>query len=127
MRKLLSGLLLITSLTYSDEVAKELFKSKCSICHQTMRPSDISTLIAPPIMGVMKHVKMEYSNKDDAIAFMVDYILSPSREKAVCLPHSIERFGVMPSQKANVTQEELTKIANYLYDNFPKRGLKGRQ
>ncbi|MBN2824573.1 MAG: cytochrome c [Campylobacterales bacterium] len=115
---------LITSLAYSDEVAQTLFKAKCASCHQISRPDDISTLIAPPIMGVMNHVKMEYSTKKEAVAFMVDYILNPSKEKAVCIPRSIQRFGLMPSQKGNVTQEELTTIANYLYDNFPKRGFK---
>jgi len=126
IKKSFTLIALLTSLAYSDEAAKELFKTKCASCHQTTRPDDISTLVAPPIMGVMKHVKMEYSNRDEAVAFMVDYVINPTREKAVCIPRSIKRFGLMPSQKGNVTKEELRKIVSYLYDNFPKRGFKHR-
>ncbi|MEA2027716.1 MAG: c-type cytochrome [Campylobacterota bacterium] len=124
IKKTFLSVALLATLAYGDETAKELFKAKCSTCHQITRPDDISTLVAPPIMGVMNHVKMEYSTKEEAVTFMVNYVLNPSREKAVCIPRSIKRFGLMPSQKGNVSKEELTKIANYLYDNFPKRGFK---
>jgi len=126
IKKSFTLIALLTSLAYSDEAAKKLFKTKCASCHQTTRPDDISTLVAPPIMGVMKHVKMDYGTKEEAVAFMVDYILNPTREKAVCIPRSIKRFGLMPSQKGNVTKEELRKIVSYLYDNFPKRGYRHR-
>ena len=31
-------------------------------------------------------------------------------------------FGLMPSQKGNVTKEELTTIAGWIYDNFGNQG-----
>jgi len=106
--------------------ASTLFNAKCAMCHVTSRPSDMSTLVAPPIMGVMNHVKMTYPNKEDAVKFIVDYVQEPSKSKAVCMPQKIQRFGVMPSQKGNVTPEELEAIASWLYDNYPPKGFRGR-
>ena len=80
---------------------------------------DMTKLIAPPIMGVMRHVKMTYPDKEVAVKFMAEYVLEPSKNKAVCMPQKIQRFGLMPSQKGNVTKEELEKINSWLFDNFP--------
>ena len=105
--------------------AEELFKNKCASCHSTTRPTDMNRVVAPAIMGVMRHVKMSYPNKKDAVAFIKDYVVNPTKEKAVCMPMKIKRFGLMPSQKGNVTDEELEVIANWMFDNFPPKGFKG--
>ena len=106
--------------------ASSLFDAKCAMCHAKTRPSDMSTLVAPPIMGVMNHVKMTYGNKHDAVKFIVDYVLAPNKSKSLCMPQKIQRFGLMPSQKGNVTPAELESIASWLYDNYPPRGFRGR-
>jgi len=116
-------LLLGTSL-YADDGAS-LFQAKCTACHQMTHPSDSSTLLAPPVMGVMRHVKMTYTTKDDAVNFITEYALNPQASKAVCMPQKIKRFGLMPSQKGNVTKEELKTIASWMYDNYPPKGFKG--
>jgi len=103
-----------------------LFDTKCSMCHKMTRPSDMSTLVAVPIMGVMKHVKMTYPNKADAVKFIVDYVQVPSKSKAACMPQKIQRFGLMSSQKGAVTPQELETIASWLYDNFPSKGFNDR-
>ncbi len=87
----------------------------------------MSSLTAPPLMGVMRHVKMKYPAKEEAISFMVDYVLQPDRSKAVCMPQKIQRFGLMPSQKGNVTNTELETITAWMYDNFPPAGFRGWQ
>jgi hypothetical protein len=104
---------------------EKFFQAKCASCHLTSKPSDISTLVAPPIMGVMRHVKMVYPNKEKAIAFMKDYVINPSKDKAVCMPQKIQKFGVMPSQKDIVSEKELDAILPWIYDNFPPKGFKG--
>ncbi len=119
------GMIFLSVYAQASNDAKELFMQKCNMCHKTSRPTDISKLIAPPIMGVLRHVKMNYPNKEDAINFIVDYVLNPQRDKAVCMPQNIKKFGLMPSQKGAVTKEQLIKIANYLYDNFPPKGFRG--
>lgn len=99
--------------------AEALFKEKCVSCHITGRPVDFSKLVAPPVMGVMRHVKMQYPNKEEAVAFIKEYTLDPQEAKAVCMPQKIKRFGLMPSQKGNVTAEELERIGAWMFDNFP--------
>ena len=124
MRKKL--LLLTTLSVFAFSATPEaLFDAKCGVCHIKTRPTDMSKMVAPPIMGVMRHVKMKYPKKDEAVKFMVDYVLNHSKEKAVCMPMKIQKFGLMPSQKGAVTEEELKKITSWLYDNFPPKGFRG--
>ncbi len=113
------GLLLVfsTSLSASSN-GEELFDKKCASCHVKTRPADFSTLIAPPAMGVVKHVRMNYNTKEEAVKFIAEYTLNPQRDKAVCMSSTIQRFGLMPSQKDNVTKEELQQIAAWMYDNI---------
>ncbi len=118
----LGGIWLFGTSVYAETSGEALFETKCASCHARMRPGDISTLIAPPIMGVMRHVKMRYGSKKEAVTFIVEYALNPQESKAVCMPQKIKHFGLMPSQKGNVTQEELTTIAGWMYDNFANRG-----
>jgi cytochrome c len=96
------------------------------MCHIKTRPQDMSSLVAPLLMGVMRHVKMQYPNKEDAIAFMVDYVQYPSKDKSVCMPQKIQRFGLMPSQKGNISVKELQAVTSWMYDNFPPKNFRGR-
>ncbi len=129
MKNVLLSLFMLTSVTVADTArnAETLFDKKCGICHIKTRPVDVSSLVAPPVMGIMRHIKMEYPEKKSAVSFMVDYVLHPSKAKAVCMPQKIRRFGLMPSQKGNVTKSELEIIAAWMYDNFPPTGFNGRQ
>jgi hypothetical protein len=108
---------------------KALFMAKCTMCHITTKPTDMSTLIAPPMMGVMMHLKQAIKGKDETskrektIEFIVDYVQNPSADKSMIEPQAIKRFKLMPTQKENVSVVELTKIANYVYDNFPPKGM----
>lgn len=101
---------------------EKLFDMKCSACHIKTRPTKEmkSAFIAPPITGVIRNVKQAFKeDKEATLDFIVSYTLNPSLEKAKCKTKALERFGVMPSQKENVSLEELKSIAEYLYSNFP--------
>lgn len=112
--------MLFLTLSYGGNIdeGKILFENKCTACHTATRPSTpeaMNSLIAPPMQGVMRHVNMAFGyDKKAAIAFIKDYTLNPSKEKALCMPQQLDRFGLMPSQKGNVSPEELDKIADYL-------------
>lgn len=121
---LISVTLLLLAFTAVSVMGEEkgsiLFEEKCAACHMKQRPSfeAMNTMIAPPIMGVMSHVKDAKTTKPEAVKFIVDYIFEPTPLKALCIKQSIERFGLMPSQKGNLTKEEATMIAGYLYENY---------
>ncbi len=127
IKKTAISLLVIVSAmnVWAADSAEQLFDAKCGMCHLKSKPTDKNSLVAPPLMGVMRHVKMTYPNKTEALAFMRDYVMNPTKEKAVCMPQKIQRFGLMPSQKGNVTPEELEKITEWMYDNFPPAGFRG--
>ncbi len=116
---------IFTPSAQATQATSELFDAKCAMCHTKTMPTDMSKVVAPALMGVMRHIKMSYPNKDEAVKFMVDYILEPTKEKAICMPQKIERFGLMPSQKGNVSQDELTQITSWMFDNFPPENFRG--
>ncbi len=122
---IIASIMAISSNELSAQTGEELFNNKCSFCHSTSRPADMSKVTAPAIMGVMRHIKMSYPDKDKAISFMKDYILNPSMDKAICMPQKIKRFGVMPSQKGLVTEKELDIILPWIYDKFPPKSFRG--
>jgi mono/diheme cytochrome c family protein len=101
------------------ERGKELFERYCVSCHTTTRPKDRSKMVAPAISGVMFHTKERFKNKDQAVAFIVDYVRHPSRDKALC--PSVRRFGVMPA--LNLPEDELRAIAEYLWETYPPAGF----
>jgi hypothetical protein len=95
------------------------------MCHSKGMPKDRSAIVAPPLNGVMRHLKMVHAEKEGAINFIVDYVQNPSKKKALCMPQKIARFGVMPSQKGNITVPELKKVAGWMFDNYPAANFRG--
>jgi len=124
---ILLGILGVTfTLFASQNEGASLFDAKCVMCHMKTVPTDRATMIAPPINGVMRHVKMSYPAKEDSIKFIVDYVQNPSKEKAVCMKQKVAHFGLMPSQKGNVTPQEIESIASWLFVTYPKMGFRGQ-
>ena len=124
------GTTLTMTSVFSVEEGARLFDAKCASCHTTKHPKEMttlemSTMAAPPAMGIMNHVKMVHGNKEEAIKFITEYALNPEKNKALCMPKKIKRFGLMPSQKGKVTRAELTTLAAWLYDNFPPKDFIG--
>ncbi|WP_200762276.1 c-type cytochrome [Nitrosophilus alvini] len=115
------GFLFLFTGAVNAEDGRTLFEKKCSVCHITGMPAleQKRKMVAPPAAGIMFHVKENYKTKQEAVDFIVDYVLNPSKDKAVCMSKTIKRFGVMPSMKGNVSKDELIVIAKYMYDNFP--------
>ena len=109
---------------------EQLFNSKCMICHIKTKPTkeQIGNLSAPPITAVAFHLKKEFSDSNkiidraSAAAFVVDYVLFPDKSKAICNADRISAFGIMPSLKGSVTEDELSQISDYILDNYPLAG-----
>ncbi len=116
---IIAGFLGLATTVFASPSAEDIFDSKCAVCHIKTMPTDFSTMAAPALVGVMRHVKMVYPNKDEAVKFMVDYVQNPSKDKAICMPQKIARFGLMPSQKGNITEKELQEVSEWMFDNYP--------
>ena len=137
MRYLYGVLLLGLLVGCTDETVSKktlngeiLIQKKCAKCHNLdMPPKSYENEIAPSMMAVTFHLKdfIKSNNPSEhegkVISFIKDYVVAPSREKSFCDKASLDSYGVMPSQKGNVTQEELEAIAHYMYQTFDNQKM----
>lgn len=119
------GTFFMATSLFASVDAEKIYDAKCAMCHIKTVPSNRADMVAPALIGIMRHVKMAYPKRDDAVDFIVDYVQNPTKEKAVCMPQKIARFGLMPSQKGNISSEELKEVAEWMYDNYPPANFMG--
>ncbi len=107
-----------------------LLEQKCAKCHNLdMPPKSYEDEIAPSMMAVTFHLKdfikstTPSDHESKVVAFITDYVMEPSREKSYCDKASLDSYGVMPSQKGNVTPDELEAIAHMMYQTFDNHKL----
>ncbi len=110
--------------------AEKLIHDKCASCHNLdLPPKNYDNEIAPPMMAVSFHIVSFMQTPDEsmripkAIEFVKDYVIKPSADKSFCDKKSLQDYGVMPSQKGKVTEDELDAIAKYMFFNFTKKRL----
>jgi mono/diheme cytochrome c family protein len=109
----------------------EVYKSKCSECHiENISKAEVvknfKEMKAPPMVEVSNQVRNNIVIKDgdDDVhrhvvkLFIKDYIDNPILEKSMCNPMALERFGVMPSQKGKLSEEEKEAVAEWIYDRY---------
>jgi len=90
------------------------------MCHTTKRitTDQKKGLIGPPIDEIMLHVKERYPKKKEAVAFIAVYLMHPSADKALCA--SIDKFGIMPSMKGRINQQEALAVSEMIFEKFPR-------
>ena len=113
---------------------KKLLEQKCSRCHNLdLPPKTFEDEKAPPMMAVAFHIKSFIKTEDEsqripkAIAFVKDYVINPSASKSFCDKESLKTYGIMPSQKGKVIQDELQAIAEYMFSHFTQKNLNEAQ
>jgi len=117
------SLLVISAVVLMASDANELLQKKCASCHMLESPNffQLQKLKAPAMDAVVFHVKLAKESPKAQKAFIVDYVLNPDASKSVCESNKVAKFGVMPSQKGNVTKAELEEIADYLVKTYPHK------
>ena len=98
-----------TSLNSIDN-SKQLFESKCNICHSLK--DSAAAMLAPPFVNIKSKYKAVYKTEDAFIKGMVDFSMNPTKEKAL-MRGSLNKFSVMP--KLGYSKTDLTAIAKYVY------------
>jgi len=100
--------------------AKTLTQQKCGVCHAVtnITMEQVKHLVAPPMWGVVRHLKRQISDEKRFKSFVADYVMHPSKEKILFNKEAMERFGLMPSQKGALTKEELATITDYLWKTY---------
>ncbi|NPA58998.1 MAG: c-type cytochrome, partial [Epsilonproteobacteria bacterium] len=57
------------------------------------------------------------------IDFVKDYVINPSASKSFCDKESLKIYGVMPSQKGLLSEDELDAIVRYMFEHFTQKNL----
>jgi cytochrome c len=106
------------NLINANEEGRKLVEEKCSQCHMinsmTKNKKADGKLKAPPMWGVMRKVREHFKTEDEVTAFIRDYTFNPSEKKMIFPKATMEYFGLMPSLKKELTDEQLHIIARYL-------------
>jgi mono/diheme cytochrome c family protein len=113
MKKLI--VVITMSMALFGATGKELFEQKCTSCHSITPPTtheEIKKFVAPPIGNVLFHLDKEFQSANEIKNHIINFTMNPTKEKAIC--RSVKRFGLMPSQKDNVNEQQLDKIAEFL-------------
>lgn len=120
MKKLLKICLVLatSSLLFASETAENLANEKCGSCHLMgeITKEKLDKMKAPPYWAIAKMVKIAHQDEADMVNFIVDFTLNPSEEKMLFPQETKKRFGLMPSQKNNVTEDELRQISEYILE-----------
>ena len=113
MKKIILTAIIATGLlSASAQSGEELFKAKCAVCHKMGEPKQDPNAVAPMLVGVATHLQESFKTKEERVKHIKEFVVNPTKEKAIC--PSVKRFGLMPSQKGNVSEEELAKIAEFM-------------
>ena len=99
----------------ADNGAKELYISKCATCHSLSFPKNKADMIAPPTPGVMFHMRERFDTDEKILAYMRDFVMNPTTKTS--LKKETKRFGLMPSQKGNITPDELNIVTKWMVEN----------
>ena len=111
---------------------EKVFDKACASCHVKMITADetkkiFKTLKAPPMVEVSGQLKRNIKIIEDiddeihravVIAFIKDYVMYPHLDKSMCEGMALEKFGLMPSLKGKLSDEELNAVAAWVYDFY---------
>ncbi len=111
---------------------EKVFDKDCASCHVKMITAQetkkiFKTLKAPPMVEVSGQLKKNIKIVEDiddeihravVIAFIKDYVMYPHIDKSMCQTMALEKFGLMPSLKGKISEEELNAVAAWVYDFY---------
>jgi hypothetical protein len=106
----IAAFLIFIAMPLVAEEGQALFEKYCIACHQVQGPPKI----APPVFGVINHVRGVYPEREAFVKRIVDWVENPDPDD-VLMPGAVKRFGIMP--KLGYPREDVQRIAEFLYDH----------
>jgi len=115
---------------------ESIYKNKCASCHEYYVPAESLmdnfmnhknkklNLKAPTINQLNFRLKqmigepkgdLEF-HRAEVTEFIKSYLISPDKQKSVCLLEVINSFETMKSMKNELNSKELDEISNWIYD-----------
>ncbi len=135
MKRIVIGLILgaVSLIAAESKVdGEKVFEKDCASCHIKMITKPelmkvMKTVKAPPMIEVSSQLKNNIKIVEDiddeihravVIAFIKDYVDYPHLDKSMCTGAALDRFGLMPSLKGKLSEEELNAVAAWVYDYY---------
>ena len=122
-KKILFFIPLATTVLFSNQTGEEVFNKNCSECHATILGVDHdggyeNTLLtpAPYVSDLVKKLKKETVSQEKFAEFIKEYIDNPDKRKSLYGKRAIKKFGLMPSLKGAISDEEKSLLIDYLYN-----------
>ncbi|MFA7501246.1 MAG: c-type cytochrome, partial [Sulfurimonas sp.] len=105
-----------SNMLFASQSAEELANQKCGSCHLmgAITKEKLKNMKAPPYWAIAKKANLRYEKNEDRIKYLIDYALNPDEDKMLFPKETKEKFGVMPSQKDKVTEDEIKLISEYI-------------
>lgn len=114
--------------TLFAQSGSELFTKNCSSCHANVLGVNVDeqgkySYIAPApyITDLISKLKFKTKNEEEFTAFIQNYINDPSTRKSLYGKNALKTFGLMPTLKGALTDEEITILAKYLYSREERK------
>lgn len=82
-----------------------------------------SGMRAPAMPMVSARLKSQLKTRAEFIAFVKDYIQNPRKEKSLCMPMALKKFGKMPPIGKGMSKADRATVAAWLYDNYKDTGM----
>lgn len=89
-----------------------LFNQVCIACHTMQPPPNL----APPMMGIAGHYHEAFTDRDEAVNWMVAYIQSPHPSKSKLSEEAFQRFGTMPALP--LPEADLRAVMTWVWDMY---------
>lgn len=128
---LLASLLSVATIYAKEVDGYQVYKDNCKVCHMenvdfSFVKANFKTLKAPPIMEVSNRLRDNIIIKDGdddvkrelTIIWIKHYIENPSLDYSMCDPGAIDTFGIMPTLKGVLNEEEKQAVAEWIIDEF---------
>ncbi len=106
-----------------------LFNTHCSSCHaDVISVNETGGMVtnvyeAPYVKDIIRTLKKETINQAQFVSFIKDYINMPSKRKSLYGKKALKEFGLMPSLSGVLTDNESTRLAKYLYNDYGKEKI----
>jgi len=119
----------------AEPSGEQIYQQVCQTCHaEEMTHAEARAaddMLGPPMNLMVSHLRARLN--DDRQAFVdhvVDFTLSPSRDRALVRDRGIERFGLMPPLKTIAPQldrDDLRAVAQWLWQRYDAKSQTHRQ
>ena len=124
IKKSMLLILTITSGVFASP-GEVLFNKHCSECHANILGlvndggyDNSYVTPAPYVVDLVKKLKEKTKSKKEFAEFIKEYIEDPDKRKTLYGKGAIKKFGLMPSLKGVMSDEEITGLANFLYEKY---------